>query len=248
MPTHTQQPLTRVIRPSSGRGARSRGPSSPHSGGAAAPATSSTPPCTTGVPVAPAPAPAPVQADVQPVEDRAPVATAVAAPAPTPAPMTVDVTRNVPMEPNFGAVAAPTPEAPARPASIAVSPPENAAAFFGAAQARLAEANSCVDDLRALANQARVYFPSGGLTGQADGVGQARLIGLVAQNCPGVTIQVEGHSDPSGDPRVNLRLSQERAEAIISRIAAANIDTSRFVAIGMGDRRPSNETGPESRA
>ncbi len=198
--------------------------------------------------VAPAPAPAPVQAEAQPAEAPAPVETAAVAPAPAPEPVTVYVTRNASLEPNFGAVAATTPEATATPASVAVSPTENAAAFLGAAQARLAEANSCVDDLRALADQSRVYFPSGGLTGESDGVGQARLIGLVAQNCPGVTIQVEGHSDPSGDPRVNMRLSQERAEAIIARIAAANIDTSRFVAIGMGDRQPSSVTGPETRA
>ncbi|MEL7213082.1 MAG: OmpA family protein [Pseudomonadota bacterium] len=197
------------------------------------------------MPAAVAPTPAPVQAEAQPVVQPAPVE-------PAAAPVAVDVTRNAPLTANFGAVAATTPEVttpePVTPASVAVSPTENAAAFFGAAQARLAEAKSCVDDLRALTNEARVYFPSGGLTGEASGVGQARLIGLVAQNCPGVTIQVEGHSDPSGDPRVNLRLSQERAEAIIARLAAANIDTSRFVAIGMGDREPSTVTGPESRA
>ena len=55
---------------------------------------------------------------------------------------------------------------------------------------------------------------------------QARLIGVIAQNCPGVTIQIEGHSDPSGDPQVNLRLSQKRADSVLSRIAAAGIDTS----------------------
>lgn len=168
-------------------------------------------------------------------------------------PVVVEVTRNAPLEPNFNTVAAASaPQAavpqPVTPASVVVSPTENAAAFFGAAQARLAEANSCVDDLRSLTQQARVYFPSGGLTGEESGIGQARLIGLVAQNCPGVTIQVEGHSDPSGDPRVNMRLSQERAEAIIARLAAANIDTSRFIAMGMGDREPSNVSGPESRA
>lgn len=195
-------------------------------------------------------APAPVQTATAPSAEPVVVETETEVIAPAPEPVVVEVTRNAPLTNTLGAVAQvpATPEAPVQPASVAVSPTENASAFFGAAQARLAEANSCVDDLRALTADARVYFPSGGLTGEEGGVGQARLIGLVAQNCPGVTIQVEGHSDPSGDPRVNMRLSQERAEAIIARIAAANIDTSRFVAVGKGDRQPSSVTGPESRA
>ena len=57
-----------------------------------------------------------------------------------------------------------------------------------------------------------------------------------------------GHSDPSGDPSVNLRLSQQRAELIIQRISASGVDTSSFVAQGFGDRRPSTVVGPNSRA
>jgi outer membrane protein OmpA-like peptidoglycan-associated protein len=120
--------------------------------------------------------------------------------------------------------------------------------FFSAAQANLAQANSCSNDLRNLADQAKVYFPSGALTGEATGIAQARLIGTIAQRCPGVTIQVEGHSDASGNPAINLRLSQERAEAVVARVAAAGIDTSKMVAVGMGDAYPSGVVGPEASA
>lgn len=117
--------------------------------------------------------------------------------------------------------------------------------FFSAAQANIAQANSCVNDLRSLSTQAKVYFPSGALTGEAAGIAQARLIGTIAQRCPGVTIEVQGHSDPSGNRGVNLRLSQQRAEAVIARVAAAGIDTSKMVAVGMGDTFPSNVSGPQ---
>jgi len=93
--------------------------------------------------------------------------------------------------------------------------------FFSAAQANIARANSCSNDLRNLANIAKVYFPAGALTGEASGIEQARLIGTIASRCQGVTIEVLGHSDPSGDPAVNQRLSQERAESVIARIASA---------------------------
>ncbi|MCF2872655.1 OmpA family protein [Octadecabacter sp. G9-8] len=126
--------------------------------------------------------------------------------------------------------------------------PQVGADFFSAAQANLAQANSCANDLRNLATQAKVYFPSGALTGEATGIAQARLIGTIASRCQGVSIEVQGHSDASGDPAINLRLSQERAEAVIGRIAAGGIDTSRFVAVGMGSARPSGVTGVESSA
>lgn len=125
---------------------------------------------------------------------------------------------------------------------------QNPAAFFKNAQASLSAANSCKEDLRALTERAHVYFPSGGLTAEDVGLEQARLIGKVMQGCKGVGILVSGHSDPSGSPAINLRLSQQRAEFVIQRISAAGIDTTSFVPQGFGDSRPSNVTGPLTRA
>lgn len=118
-------------------------------------------------------------------------------------------------------------------------------ASFAPSFAAPAVSNQCVDDLRNLAAQARVYFPSGGFAADAGGIEQGRLIGLIAQTCPGVQIVVEGHSDPSGDPAANLRLSKQRASAVIQRIAAAGIDTSNFIAQGFGDQQPSGIVGTQ---
>lgn len=137
---------------------------------------------------------------------------------------------------------------PQQPTQQVASFEQNPAAFFKDAQASLQAANSCKDDLRVLASQARVYFPSGGLTAEDAGLQQARLIGTVMQGCKGIGIVVTGHSDPSGDPAVNLRLSQKRAELVIQRLSASGIDTSGFVPQGLGDRQPSNVTGPRSSA
>ena len=56
-----------------------------------------------------------------------------------------------------------------------------AADFFAAAQANLAADDSCVDDLRALTNNTRVYFPAGGLTAEESGFLKARGIGQLAK-------------------------------------------------------------------
>lgn len=125
---------------------------------------------------------------------------------------------------------------------------QSAASFFADAQARLSAKESCVGDLRALSDQARVYFPAGGLTADDSGIEQARLLGSLVQDCKGVQIIVEGHSDPSGNSDVNLRLSKKRAEQVIQRLSASGFDTSNFVAQGLGSQQPSKVIGPESSA
>lgn len=135
----------------------------------------------------------------------------------------------------------PAPE-PQRTAAVATS---SAAPFFDSGTLGAAAQQQCMDDLRTMADQARVYFPSGGLNADQGGIEQGRLLGLIAQTCPDVQIRVEGHSDPSGDPGANLRLSQARAEEVIKRISASGLDTSMFFAEGLGDRQPSGIVGPE---
>lgn len=134
--------------------------------------------------------------------------------------------------------------APALTRSAAFTAAPVAAPVFNDSAYQNSANKQCIEDLRAMATEARVYFPSGGLTADADGVEQGKLIGLIAQNCPGVQIRVDGHSDPSGDPAANLRLSERRAQEVIKRIGASGIDTSKFFARGVGDRQPSGIAGP----
>lgn len=131
---------------------------------------------------------------------------------------------------------------PQRTAALATTP---AAPFFDTNTFGEAAQQQCLEDLRTMAGQARVYFPSGGLNADQGGIEQGRLLGLIAQTCPDVQIRVEGHSDPSGDPGANLRLSQARAEEVIKRIGASGLDTSMFFAEGLGDRQPAGIVGPE---
>ena len=139
---------------------------------------------------------------------------------------------------------------PAKPNTRAASlqESESAVAFFTEAQSNLLAQESCVNDLRSLSEQARVYFPAGGLTLDESGIAQARLIAALVQDCPGVEIIVEGHSDPSGNPDANIKLSKRRAEQVIQRLGASGLDTKAFTAHGLGSERPSNITGPKKDA
>ncbi|MEP4248436.1 OmpA family protein [Tateyamaria sp.] len=145
-------------------------------------------------------------------------------------------------------VAVPTPAPVQDDRQTALTAPHSAAKLFTSGQAAIEDAERCADDLRNLTSQAVVYFPSGGVTEVDGGIEQARLIGQVAQSCRGVQIRVEGHSDASGDPAANQRLSEQRAQSVIQRIAASGVDTSMFFAEGVGSRTPSDVIGPEPRA
>ncbi|WP_415401656.1 OmpA family protein [Tateyamaria sp. SN3-11] len=151
-------------------------------------------------------------------------------------------------QPQAAVLPAPTPapvEQPALERTAALTTATPSTQFFTAGGAALQAKEQCLEDLRNLTSQARVYFPSGGLTAEEAGIEQGRLIGMVAAACPGVQIRVEGHSDPSGDPAANLRLSEARAQQVIQRIGAGGINTSMFFAEGMGDRKPSGVIGPK---
>ncbi len=67
---------------------------------------------------------------------------------------------------------------------------------------------------------------------------------------PDSRIIIEGHTDSFGSDKMNMKLSQSRAEAVRAYILAnMNLDPSRVEAIGFGENRPiaNNET-PEGRA
>jgi OOP family OmpA-OmpF porin len=66
---------------------------------------------------------------------------------------------------------------------------------------------------------------------------------------PEIRIEVQGHTDGQGAEAANLRLSQERANAVKAYLVKRGVDPGRIVATGYGESLPvaSNDT-PEGRA
>jgi outer membrane protein OmpA-like peptidoglycan-associated protein len=61
---------------------------------------------------------------------------------------------------------------------------------------------------------------------------------------PNMQVQLEGHTDSTGDPTANKQLSIDRANAIRDQLVQAGVDSSRINTAGFGSEKPlaSNDT------
>lgn len=71
-------------------------------------------------------------------------------------------------------------------------------------------------------------------------------VAQVMRDFPDVRVEVQGHTDSQGRDDYNLRLSQERAEAVRQYLEGRGIDGARMTARGYGETLPidSNRTAP----
>ena len=63
---------------------------------------------------------------------------------------------------------------------------------------------------------------------------------------PGFRIRVSGHTDNTGRPEVNLRLSRERAAAVVDRLVARGVEADRLIAQGYGATQPVADNATEA--
>ena len=94
-----------------------------------------------------------------------------------------------------------------------------------------------------------ILFPSGKSTLKPEAkVSLAKLSGILLM-IPNANIQVEGHTDATGSPEVNAKLSLERAATVMAFMKSQGVEDARMRAAGIGPDRPvaSNDTA-EGRA
>jgi len=70
---------------------------------------------------------------------------------------------------------------------------------------------------------------------------------LQSDRLAGFVFKVEGHADPRGTPEYNLKLSEERAQAVVSYLTGKlGVLPERLSAVGKGSTEPFNAQKPEA--
>jgi len=106
------------------------------------------------------------------------------------------------------------------------------------------ERAACAARLAAVMAEQSITFASGGSAMAAESGPVLSAVAEILQACPAERLYVEGHTDSTGDPTVNLALSVSRAEAVVDGLMELGISPTRLFAIGYGASLPiaDNET------
>lgn len=89
-----------------------------------------------------------------------------------------------------------------------------------------------------------VLFESGETDLVSEAVSSIEEVVDLLQSEPSKQIRIEGHTDSTGSAETNLRLSEQRADAVLSALVQFGVDASRIESVGMGEDFPiaSNDT------
>ena len=89
-----------------------------------------------------------------------------------------------------------------------------------------------------------VLFESGATDLVSEAQASIEEVVDLLQTEPDKRIRIEGHTDSTGSTETNLRLSQQRADAVLTELVSFGVDASRITSVGMGEDFPiaSNET------
>jgi len=83
-----------------------------------------------------------------------------------------------------------------------------------------------------------VLFASGETTLQPEARQQLPDVVELLQGEPGKQVRIEGHTDSTGSTSANLRISEQRAEAVKNALVELGVDAGRIRAVGMGEDFP----------
>ncbi|WP_417708534.1 OmpA family protein [Roseibium aggregatum] len=100
------------------------------------------------------------------------------------------------------------------------------------------DSEACTGRFEILSRTDNIYFPSG--SSQLDPRSEPLLNSLVdiISRCPGLVIEVGGHTDSDGSDTSNQLLSERRAGAVKQYLVSKNIPESRIKSVGYGESRP----------
>jgi OOP family OmpA-OmpF porin len=114
---------------------------------------------------------------------------------------------------------------------VAAAPPQPAAPVPP-------EVTACQSNLNRIAHAGQINFGTNSAALDPASFDTLDRLAAAAKVCPGMRIAIEGHTDAEGTSDYNQRLSERRAQAVVSYLVKAGADRKRLEAVGYGFTRP----------
>jgi outer membrane protein OmpA-like peptidoglycan-associated protein len=83
-----------------------------------------------------------------------------------------------------------------------------------------------------------IFFDVGKSELKNQSIAEVEQIAKLLVANPGLSVQINGHTDNQGNPALNKELSLKRANAVVNYLVSQGIDARRLTAKGFGAERP----------
>jgi OmpA-OmpF porin, OOP family len=137
----------------------------------------------------------------------------------------------------------------ARQAAAAEAAKREAVAKAEADTAKKGRAGECQAQLATIAKAGKIQFRRASAELDPNSFSTLTQLANATNGCPGMVVEIEGHTDAEGLTERNQALSERRAQSVRAYLISAGVPEARLEAIGYGELRPiaPNDTA-ESRA
>lgn len=111
--------------------------------------------------------------------------------------------------------------------------------------AALLEPEECLARIVAITDANKITFDPGSATVSGQGMAAFDGIADILRNCSEAPLLIAGYTDSQGREETNQRLSQARAEAVLTALRARRVPVAGFEAVGYGEADPIADNGTE---
>lgn len=100
------------------------------------------------------------------------------------------------------------------------------------------DAEACKGRFEILSRAGNIYFRSGSAQLDAKSAPLLNNLADIVNRCPGMVVEVSGHTDSDGPDGANQRLSEQRAGAVADYLIGKGVEAARFTVVGQGESQP----------
>lgn len=122
--------------------------------------------------------------------------------------------------------------------SVPPTPEEQAPATAALEPTGDLDTSACAGRFEILSRTGNIFFGSGSANLDPASGPLLTSIADIVNRCPGMRVEIVGHTDSDGETTSNQRLSEARAGAVLAYLTSRGIAPSRLIAMGRGESEP----------